>query len=193
MNKDFMFQQELIAYLESVHKGEFITGTMQDIKEKIPQVFECELGIHTIMKENELSTKTHSSHKDPTLVMPDPAPLSCGYCQNQEEKCELCIVNDKWWRNFNLTVDDIILRSNVHCCTASTDIKTAQNYNSNSVSKKEYSKNPKGCLDKNGNCKAHFPREIYEKTTVDSDNGHIFMKKLESMINTFLPVLSYLT
>src|SRR6202789_3264273 len=194
MNNDSKFQQELIDYLESVHRGEFITGTMQDIKEKVPHVQEINSGIHSILIDKNLPTETETSYKDPTLTMPDPVPLSCGSCRNQEEFCELCVINQKWWDKFMLTVDDIILRSNVHRCNAGASIKNNHNQNpSESTSKNLAPKGPKGCLDQYGNCKARFPRNIYEETIVDADDGHIFMKKLESMLNTFTPVLSYLT
>ena len=194
LNKDSAFQQNLITYLESVHRGEFITGTMQDIKEKIPHVQENVSGIHNILIDEKLPTKTQMSYKDPTLTMPDPAPLSCGVCEDQKKICSLCIRNQNWWDRFELTIDDIILRSNVHRCTTSVDIKSKQIKNiSESVTQKNVLKGPKGCLDQYGNCKACFPRNIYEEMIVDNDDGHIFMKKLESMLNTFTPVLSYLT
>ncbi len=51
---------------------------------------------------------------------------------------------------------------------------------------------PKGCLNKSGVCMARFPRTLYPETIVDKDDGHISMKKHESMMNTFTPVLTYL-
>jgi hypothetical protein len=53
-------------------------------------------------------------------------------------------------------------------------------------------KGPKGCLDQNGVCRARFPRDIHETTTVDSTDGHIDMKKKEPYINMFTPCLTYL-
>ena len=191
INKDSAFQRDLITYLESVHRGEFITGTMQDLKEKIPRFQESNAGIHSMLINEDLPINTQISYEDPTLTMPDPVPLSCGVCEDQEKFCNLCIMNQDWWDRFKLTVDDIILRSNVHRCTTGVDITPKQNKKkSESASQKNV---PKGCLDQYGNCKARFPRNIYEETIVDSNDGHIFMKKLESMLNTFTPVLSYLT
>ena len=194
MDNDSTFQQELIAYLESVHTGDFITGTMQDIKERVPYMRENDTGIHSIMNKKDLTIKKNALYKDPTLTMPEPAPLSCGSCIRQEVSCDLCITNDQWWEKFNLTVDDIILRSNVHRCTTNTNINSTENQNPSKYAlNKKIPKGPKGCLDRYGNCKARFPRKIYEETFVDINDGHIFLKKMESMLNTFSPVLSYLT
>jgi hypothetical protein len=51
---------------------------------------------------------------------------------------------------------------------------------------------PKGCLDRNGICRARFPREVHERTTVDETDGHVSVKKLEAYMNTFTPCLTYL-
>ena len=194
MDNDSTFRRELIAYLESVHTGDFITGTMQDIKERVPCIQESNLDIHNILNKKSLTTKKEISYKDPTLTMPNPAPLSCDSCKNQEEYCDLCVADEEWWDKFNLTVDDIILRSNVHRCMTSVKINSTKNKNpSEFTSNKKIPKGPKGCLDCYGNCKACFPRDIYKETIIDVDDGHIFLKKMESMLNTFTPVLSYLT
>ena len=197
MDDDSTFRLNLIAYLESVHRGDFITGTMQDVKEKIPYTRENVLGVHSILNEERLPAKKNEScesYKDPTLTVPEPAPLSCGSCKNQEKYCSLCIDNKNWWDKFNFTVDDIVLRSNVHRCTMGASINYAESRNhSETTAKRKIPKGPKGCLDRYGNCKARFPRDTYEKTIVDVNDGHLFLKKMESMLNTFTPVLSYLT
>src|SRR5882757_4558122 len=181
MNNDSKFQRELISYLESVQKGEFITGTMQDIKERVPHDEQCTFGIHSIIKNKNVKAEHEILYKDPTLTMPNPAPLACESCYELDEFCDLCVANDEWWKKFDLTVDDIILRSNVHRCATSTD----SNAKSDSTFKKGKPTGPKGCLDQNGNCKARFPRDTYEVTLVNNDDGHIFMKKLQAMLNTF--------
>ena len=35
MDPDSLFQKEMVEYLESVHKGEFLNGDMESVKEKI--------------------------------------------------------------------------------------------------------------------------------------------------------------
>ena len=66
------------------------------------------------------------------------------------------------------------------CCTS-----VAEN-------EKKQKKECRGCLDKSGNCKARFPREIFDETQVDPNTGTIKMKKCESWINTITPVVTYL-
>ncbi|KDR65412.1 hypothetical protein GALMADRAFT_47912, partial [Galerina marginata CBS 339.88] len=96
-------------------------------------------------------------------------------------ECKDCNDLKTWWNSFNETVDDLLIRSNVHKCRASTLPK-----------KNKRNKNPKGCLNKDGVCMARFPREIIDTTKVDELDGHIYLKKKESMMNTFTPTLTYL-
>ena len=92
------FQKRIVEYLESVHVGEFVTGTMDEVKEQVDKN----------MKAKE--------YKDPTQTLPD-APLEstncdCNNCENGENTAS-------WWEIFKNTADDLILRSNVHkCCTS---------------------------------------------------------------------------
>jgi hypothetical protein len=194
MNGDSIFQQELVAYLESAHKGEFITGTMQDIKEKVPSVPEQETGVHAIRRDSSSHIMSDHFYEDPTLTLPTAAPKPCELHDIEQHTCNLCMANDRWWEDFNSTVDDIILRSNVHTCRISRDVPV-QNIPRSVASKSKGTvpKSIKGCLDRNGICRSRFPRPTYDHTVVDSSDGHIFMKKLESMVNTFTPTLSYLT
>ena len=45
---------------------------------------------------------------------------------------------------------------------------------------------------KHGNCKAQFPRQIFEKTEVDPKTGALNIKKGERWINTLTPIVTYL-
>src|SRR6202167_2120612 len=95
MDPNSDFQKKIVEYLESVHVGEFMTGTMDEVKEQVQEN----------MKADE--------YKDPAQTLPDapPEPTDC--------KCESCENTANWWQNFKNTVDDLILRSNVHkCCTS---------------------------------------------------------------------------
>jgi len=40
-------------------------------------------------------------------------------------------------------------------------------------------------------CTARFPRTVYKETIVSEEDGHIFIKKQEAMMNTFTPALTY--
>jgi len=77
---------------------------------------------------------------------------------------KLFLALNKWWKNFECTVNDLIVRSNTHTYRCKT----------------------------NDVCMTQFPQDIYSETKVDKQDGHIFMKKLEQWINTFNPTLIYL-
>lgn len=59
-------------------------------------------------------------------------------------------------------------------------------------SKQRKASGHKGCLDKFGNCQARFPHTVVLETLVDLIDGHILMKKLEPMMNTFTPQVFFL-
>jgi hypothetical protein len=61
------FQQKIVEYLESVHMGEFMTGSMADVKARV-----------------EKETAENKDYQDPTQTLPDPPPKLCkeGDCQN---------------------------------------------------------------------------------------------------------------
>jgi len=98
MDPNSDFQKEMVEYLESVHVGKFMTGTMDEIKEQV----------HENIKAEE--------YEDPTQTLPDPPPEPTNCDCN---KCESCEDTASWWQKFNNTVDDLILRSNVHKCRTS--------------------------------------------------------------------------
>ena len=90
------FQQRLVEYLESVHVGGFLTGTMSDVKAEVDE--------NTLHNEN---------YCDPTQTLPDaPPPL----CETPGDECSNCKNLDSWWDKFRHIVDDLIFRSNVHNC-----------------------------------------------------------------------------
>jgi hypothetical protein len=116
------FQKKIVEYLESAHVGEFMTGTMEEVKEQVDEN----------MKSEE--------YKDPTQTLPDAPPEPTDYDCN---KCESCESTANWWQNFRNTVDDLILRSNVHKCHTSIP-----------ADEKKQKKERRGCINKHGNCKA---------------------------------------
>jgi hypothetical protein len=62
-------------------------------------------------------------------------------------------------------------------------------YKADEKSKK---KERRGCLSKQGVCKARFPRQTFDETQVDPKTGALNMKKDEEWINTFTPEVTYL-
>ena len=118
--------------------------------------------------------------QDPTQTLPTPPPndclLKCGTCQ----KCKLLT---SWVQKYKSEVDDLISKSNVHHC--------AQSISGTQVGTKV--RQFVGCLDNMwGKCKARFPRPIFKQTEVDKETGAINLKKLEPMINTLTPLVTYL-
>ncbi|KAJ7083512.1 hypothetical protein C8R43DRAFT_1092757 [Mycena crocata] len=150
LDPDSRFQKDMISYLEACHVGEFLTGTMADIKAKVPY--------------------HNKARQDPTQTLPTAPPPVCLDCK--EPMCENCENLKNWWSDYEETVDDLILRSNVHTCRRPVA-------------------EVRGCIRKDGTCASRFPRDIFPKTEVDREDGYINMKKLEPMINCVTPDVTY--
>jgi hypothetical protein len=159
------FQNRLISWVESCQKGEFLTGTQEEVLHK------C-----TIHREN-------NNYHDPTETMPRPPPPMCALKHKETTTCEKCDQLHNWWEQFSETVDDIISKSNIHNCERETNKDGSKNKKVMYI----------GCKNnKFGTCKARFPRAVYEKTEVDPTTGAINLKKGEPWLNSFTPLLTYL-
>ena len=161
MDPNSDFQYKIVEYLESVHVGEFLTGTKEEVEEKL-----------------KAKKEQNKDYQDPTQNLPELPPPLCkkGDCAS----CCDCENITSWWNKFKNVVDDLILRSNIHNCRGyKGDEKTAK-------------KNRPSCINKYGNCKARFPRTLYEQTQVDPKTGALNIKKGEPWINTLTPVITYL-
>src|SRR6202008_1647872 len=84
----------MVAYLESVHVGQFITGNRTDVTQK-----------RNIRQINP-------DYHDPTQVLPIPPPPRCTL--SKCEGCDQCTALKAWWKHYELTVDDLLLRANTH-------------------------------------------------------------------------------
>src|ERR1700690_1137055 len=114
------------------------------------------------------------------LTLPESSPKSCSTNCGTCDKCQVLIA---WWCKFETVFDDILSKSNIHHCSTNRNKDGTKNKN------RDYT----GCIDnKHGNCKARFPRNLYEQTEVDPETGALNMKKREAMINTVTPILTYL-
>lgn len=164
MSKDSEFAKELIAYLESCQHGAFLTGDMNEVKAK----FAAAEGVQ---------------HPDPTGALPVPPPKT--ECEDFEScTCESCTALNYWISNtFPLTVDHIILKSNVHKCFVRRDVVEK------GVHKQHVT--GKGCINKDGVCTARFPRDVFEESVI-SDDGRIDLRHGEPRLNTFNIVMAYL-
>ncbi|KAH6903745.1 hypothetical protein BKA70DRAFT_1110691 [Coprinopsis sp. MPI-PUGE-AT-0042] len=173
MDQDSEFQKNIIAYLEGVHQGEFMTGSMEEVKTRVPYVPE-DNGWHKVWSEAD-DRVLNSGYIDPTQTLPEPPPPICESSHATSDACSSCYELTTWWQRFRYTVDDILLQSNVHTCQSKDPSK--DNKASEAERKLKQSKGgAKGCLNKEGVCTARFPREIVPESTVDHDDGRITLK-----------------
>ncbi|KIJ28102.1 hypothetical protein M422DRAFT_79236, partial [Sphaerobolus stellatus SS14] len=141
------FNKSLISYLESCHTGEFIRGDMDTVKDNLNEA------------------ESDPTYLKATQTIPE-APPNC-ICEECESGNQ-CIILHEWWGRFKQSVNDILIRCNIHTCQ------------------------PRFCLNnKWKSCKARFPRECHEQTKVD-EHGHIFFRHMEEYLNKFNKVLTYL-
>jgi hypothetical protein len=96
MDPSSEFQKKMVEYLESVHQGEFMTGTMEDVRSEIDDAEKLK------------------DYIPPTRTLPDAPPPKCP--QSQCSGCFLCSLIGVWWHKFKSTVDDLLWRSNIHEC-----------------------------------------------------------------------------
>ncbi|KAF6765470.1 hypothetical protein DFP72DRAFT_761944, partial [Ephemerocybe angulata] len=199
MAKDSAFQASIIAYLEACFQGELATGSLDNVRDSTAEKMKQ-------AEENALAgEKKEDTYADPTETLPIPPPeiihCTCDVIDDpinfekcdESSHCSNCVSRKSWWTNiFYPIADDIISRANVHgYCRAS--LKPGQKRTASEGDDTEDAMaQPKGRLDRNGICRARFPRDIHTETTVDED-GHINLKKLEPLMNTFSHIVSYLT
>ncbi|KAJ6620990.1 hypothetical protein B0H10DRAFT_1726858, partial [Mycena sp. CBHHK59/15] len=186
---DSVFQKKLIDYLESAHKGDFIHGSMADVRERLNADPEAS------PKEEDM--ESGPTYKVPTQTLPTAPPPMCDeHREANPEICEKCEQLASWWLTYEHEVDDLVLRSNVHKCRESIQDKEDEAIKKDwrRVKKLKAHKRTyyecRGCLSKMGICKARFPRETFETTYVDKD-GHLNIRKNKPQLNTFSPVLTY--
>ncbi|KAJ7914643.1 hypothetical protein B0H13DRAFT_1611316 [Mycena leptocephala] len=132
----------------------------------------------------------------PTQTLPSVPPPLCKFHDLPEISCDDCQRLAAWWRRYELEVDDLLLRSNLHKCRESIQDKEDdpakrdwRGLKGTKARKRTYHER-RGCLSKKGICKARFPRELFSMTHVD-EQGHINIKKREPHLNTFSRVLTY--
>ena len=163
----------MVEYLESVHMGEFITGSLKDVKQNVD------------------IAELDDTYINPTETLPIPPPPMCN--QNECGECKSCQNTSLWKTQFNSTVDDILLRSNLHKCTGGTKQYEKKKMKHKSKNTADKFQPVTGCLsNKWGKCKARFPRKTFEHTEVNMDNGALNIKKGESMLNTVTAEITYL-
>ncbi len=111
-----------------------------------------------------------------------PRPPLCSYLLSHRD-CPACGDTEKWQEKYKETVDDLVVRSNVHDCDRYI------NKDGNVTKKKDYS----GCKEnKYSVCRARFPRETYREAVLDPETGALNLKKGEPWTNMFTAALTYL-
>ena len=177
MDADSDFQRKMVEYLENAHIGEFMTGSHQAVQQIV----------NKLMIDDE--------YKDPTQTMPEPPPESCQRQFSCMSDCIRCKSIKNWRSNYKYTVDDILLRSNIHTCRGGAKelkLKIAKDRGKSRNNKERYTSYT-GCRsNKFGKCKARFPRKIFEQTMVNPTTGALDIKKGEQWMNTVSPTMTYL-
>jgi hypothetical protein len=165
LKSNSVWQKKLIDWLESCHTGDFLTGSYAEVSESVGK-----------KREEE-------GYIDPTQLFPEAPPKKCHvvHSKGEEEQCKLCGNTAEWVDRYATTVDDLLLRSNIHSCS--------RGMNKDGTRKKN--KTSAGCMDNKWNkCKARFPRPTFLKTIID-ELGTISLKKIEAWLNTFTPLVTY--
>ena len=114
MDPESDFQKKMVEYLESVHMGEFITGTLKGVK------------------QNLNIAELDDNYRNPTETLPVPPPPGCN--QNACGECKACKATSSWKAQFNSTVDEILgmkqyekkkkeIQKQKHCCYVSTSYR----------------------------------------------------------------------
>jgi len=157
------FCQRLVDYLESVHAGDFLLKVKEEVESEVT------------------AAETLDDYCNPTETLPEPPLRICH--KVLVDTCNDCLKVTSWWSRFHFSVNDLLLKSNVHKCS--------MNCNQDGSENKAHLY--RGCLDNIwGKCKACFLHPIFKQTEIDSDTGHIDVKKTESSLNTFSYLMTYL-
>ncbi|PBK94439.1 hypothetical protein ARMGADRAFT_927965 [Armillaria gallica] len=107
-------------------------------------------------------TEMMSGFIDYTKVLPE---VPAPHCKHGCGDCLSGETSEGWWAYFRKVVGILICKCNIHMC----------------------------CMDnKWKQCKARFPCQIFNETSVDTTTGHLNMLKRERWLNTFTPILTYL-
>lgn len=187
LSEDSEFIKALSAYIESCCVGEFLTGSKDTVMASVPRTDDLtERGIHTLLAETD---NIPAGYVHPTLTLPEAPPDE--WCFDADTcACDECRSLRSWWSRFRQTVDDILVRSNIHKCFARKDNDDDSDQDPSKGSAKKHA-TAKGCINKQGRCTARFPREVFMKTFVNKKTGHLHIKKQESLINDITPILTY--
>ena len=88
MNPEPTFQKKMVEYVESTHMGEFVTGSLEDVKQNVD------------------IAQLYNGYKNLTETLPIPPPPQCN--QNECGGCKSCNTISSRKTQFDSTVDDIL-------------------------------------------------------------------------------------
>ena len=148
------FQKKMVEYLETFCIGQFLTGAKSEVFESV---------------ENQ---SQDVNYHDSTTILLTPPPPPC------DDSCKDCVCKGQrksWWKEFNDTVDDILLRSNQHIYTVDKD--------GNDMSY---------CTNSRGECKRRFLRDTSKQMLMDLKTDALNLKKGEAWMNSVTAGLTYL-
>ncbi|KAH7905863.1 hypothetical protein BJ138DRAFT_973719, partial [Hygrophoropsis aurantiaca] len=94
MSSDSEFQRRLVEYLEGVHNGEFLSSSVDEVKERLDYM-------HV---DDEHPTAVE------TMAVPPPTCVSDNSC-NTKSECGKCL---SWKEQFVNTVNELLFRCNTH-------------------------------------------------------------------------------
>src|SRR6266849_10190881 len=152
-------------------------------------------GSHEAVQQMVNKAMVSDEYKDPTQTLPESPPKPCSKQSCCMSSCLRCKSIKQWRSKYKFTVDDILLRSNIHTCRGrprELKLKTAKNKGKSRNHKEKYTPYT-GCKsNKFGKCKARFPRKVFEQTMVNPTTGALDIKKGEQWMNTVSPTMTYL-
>ena len=111
------FRQRLVEYLENAHAGDFLMKSKAEV----------EADVHVVSQSPD--------YKNPTETLPEPPPQLCHNIPRND--CNGCASVTSWRSRFQGTVNDLLLKSNIHKCSSNRNKDGSQN------KARPY----KGCLD----------------------------------------------
>ena len=101
------FRLKLVEYLESAHAGDFILKDRAEVEEDVH------------------AAEQDVSYRDPTETLPEGPPSAC---HNIPVNCdEPTSILESWWSQFRATVNDLLLKSNIHKCSTNRNKDGSQN------------------------------------------------------------------
>jgi hypothetical protein len=155
-----VFRQKLIDWLEGCHQGEFSTGSLATVKDRITR--RCSSFSRTQGDPDDDDAMLFTNELvpgDPTASLPTSPPVFASSTESA-----------KWYEELQLISNEVVYRSSRHSENHCHGCRTSPAHE----------------------CRARFPRELHQFTTVDDLTGALVLKKHEGWINTFSVPLSYL-